>query len=192
MTASGSDGNWAKGINQMQFERQLGKALAPIERSATIAANFQAASQQRDFRDNLNIRRRLISDVAKLRSPEALQERGRRMKGYTSQARGVAAMAKASDVQGAILDAARMVRKGARTKRLENLQRARGEAELDVQDRVVQAQKERQNLEQKARKRQALFNFFGNYLEGRRQVAGAKAAKKRGIFDTAAGLLVPG
>ena len=74
---------------------------------------------------------------------------------------------------------------------MENLAEAQQDIEVDVAERVGQAEEEEYAEQQRMAKRQMMFNAFFNAMDFKKQQAGAGAMKKAGRFSAAVGFLKP-
>ena len=165
-----------QGVSRYQRTSDLAKRLRPLQAQQTNTAMLSTALSHDHFTSNLKRRRNLITDVARLRSPENIQERSAKKKGFTGTARGIASMAKASGVQGAILDAARATRKGARSHREWAVQQAWKDAEQAVEKRVQKAQTQAAKAEARRQRLMNFFSFYNRYMESKKAEAGAKGS----------------
>lgn len=174
------------------YGSDLARRFGPIEKKQTTAANIAAIARQQDFNLSLDRRKRLLTDISELRSPARVMQEARKLRGFTKESRSLLSQARAAEDPGsAILDVARLVRRGSAQRRQENFRRAQVGQEGKVADRIEQAQQAEMKEEQKRRKRQMIFGLFDRFLENRRAIAGAKAKKKAALIETATGFLSP-
>lgn len=174
-----------QGIARHERARDIVSSLRPIQAQQTNAAMLQQVLGQQHFASNLSQRKNLLTDIAKLRAPESIQERAAKLPGYTTGAKGIAATAKAAGGDSSILDAARLIRKGARHHREQAVQRAWQDAEQDVQERIEKAETAAQKAEARRQKLMRFFQFYNQYTEQKKAEEAARA-KGEGSWGGAA------